>query len=191
MRIRLLIYLLILFNYNQLFAQEIINEKGYLITKDTLIETNAVFDYFRQEIDSFVFFLYSGFLMPCDSLSFTGKNDYVIKITNPQRGYLEVFFKDRLLYKYFLFKNEVTAVGFCFYPFSGNVAIQGQFKKGLLDGLVFVHNENGEIREVMRYKKGKYVKHIYHKWCFTKRCIRELSKDRSSNPLRMDEPTVM
>ena len=191
MKTKLLISFLLIFNCNLLSSQEIINNKGYVITKDTLIVTNAVFDYFTQMIDSTVFVVYSGFLINGDSISFTGKNDYVVKITNPQKGYLEIYFKGRLLYKYSLFKNEITGIGFCYYQFSDVVAMQGQFKNGLLDGLVFINNEDGETREVMMFKKGRYVRNIYNKYCFTKKCLRNFSRNRSDNPLRMDEVIVM
>ena len=190
MKTKLLISFLLIFNCNLLSSQEIINNKGYVITTDTLIVTNAVFDYFRQMLDSTVFFVYSGCIINGDSISFTGKNDYMVKITNPQKGYLEIYFKGRLLYKYSLFKNEITGIGFCYYQFSDVVAMQGQFKNGLLDGLVFINNKDGETREVMMFKKGRYVRNIYIKYCFTKKCLRNFSRHRSDNPLRLDEVIV-
>jgi len=151
---------------------------------------NIVFDYFRQEYDSMVYNVGSVFLMPSDSLLFNKKNEYTIAVSNPDNGYLEISFKNRLLYKYTLINNKINGTGFCFYPFSGNVALQGSFKKGKLDGLVFVQEKNGEMIEVMKFKEGKYIKHIFHWLSFSKKNLRERSKNRSTNPLRNDEVIV-
>ncbi len=180
----------LLFAYIQNFAQNISdNEKNKLFQKDTIITDYSVFDYFRQEQDSIVQVV-GVILMPTDSLSLFGKNEYTIKVSNPKNGYLKVYFKNKLLYKYMLIDNEIKGTGFCYYPFSGNVALQGTFKNNKLNGEVFVLKENGEILEVMKFKKGKYIKHLYHWLSFSKKSLRARSKNRSYNPLRGDEIIV-
>lgn len=131
-------------------------------------------------------FLVGIMVVPGDSLNWA-KNEYLIKVTTPSEGYLEIFFKDRLLYKYYLINNEVQGTGIIYYPFLGNVAIEGQFNSGVLDGLVFVHKKDGEMIEVMKFRKGKYIRHLYHWLSFSKKSLKARSRNRSSNPLRNDE----
>ncbi|MFO7878586.1 MAG: hypothetical protein R6V52_00925 [Bacteroidales bacterium] len=184
---KILIFFL-LFNCICAFAQKKSFNKNYaFLQTDTVIKSCSVFDFFRQELDSNVYTVGSVFLMPPDSLYFNKKNEYIIKVSNPKNGHLKIYFKNKLLYKYMLINNEIKGTGFCYYPFSGNVALQGRFKKGKLNGLVFVQNENGEMIEVMKFKKGQYLKHIYHWLSFSKKSLRARSKKRSSNPLRNDE----
>lgn len=128
--------------------------------------------------------------MPSDSLSFNQRNEYLVRVKDPENGYLEVLFRNRLLYKYMLINNEINGTGYCYYPFLGRVAIQGQFKEGRLNGVVCVLAKDGGIIECMKYKKGIYKKHIYHWLDSSSRSIREKRKNRSSNPLKGDEVIV-
>lgn len=73
--------------------------------KDTVIKEYFVFDCFRQEYDSIVYNVGCVFLMPSDSISFNKKNEYMIKVLNSEDGYIEVYFKNRLLYKYMLINH--------------------------------------------------------------------------------------
>ncbi|HBF88543.1 MAG TPA: hypothetical protein DDX39_07870 [Bacteroidales bacterium] len=177
-----------LFSCLQILAQNVdYDEHDGIFKKDTIKTDYSVIDYFRQERDSVVYVNGSVFLMPSDSLSFNGKNEYSIKVSNSKNGSLEIYFKNRLLYQYMLINNRINGTGFCYYPFSSDVALQGSFKEGKLHGLVFVQEGNGEIIEVMQFKNGKYVKHIYHWLSFSKKSLRQRSKGRSINPLRGDE----
>lgn len=183
------ILLLIYCCNEKLFAQEKFNcVETNLFLNDTIIESNVIFDYFRQEFDSIVNVVGSVFIMPLDSLSLNGQNKYTIRVIKPNDGYLEVYFKDRLLYKYRLIAGTVEGTGYCYYPFLTNVALQGTFKDGKPHGLVFVLRDNGFVNEVMMFRNGKYVRHIYHWLSFSRKSLRERSKNRSSNPLRNDEP---
>jgi hypothetical protein len=181
-----ILILCLLFSFNQVFSQTN-DKKTRIFEKDTIFTSNSVFDYFRQEEDSIVFIVGSVYLMPSDSLSFNEGNEYTTKVINPDNGYLEIYFKNKLLYKYRLINNKIERIGFCYYPFNSNIALQGSFKEGKLHGLVFVQKVNGEILEVMRFKKGKYIKHIYHWLSFSNKALRKRSKHRSYNPLRNDE----
>ncbi len=183
-----LVTFFLLFNGIYAFAQEKpSNANNAFFQTDTVIKSCSIFDFFRQEHDSVVYAIGSVFLMPSDSLYFNKKNEYTIKVSNPENGYLEIYFKKRLLYKYMLINHELNGTGFCYYPFSGDIALQGRFKDGKLNGLVFVQKEDGEIIEVMKFKEGKYLKHVYHWLSFSKRSLRVRSKNRSSNPLRGNE----
>jgi hypothetical protein len=152
--------------------------------------TNVIFDYFRQEHDSIVYLVGSTFLMPSDSLTFKDKNQYKVKVINPEKGYLEIYFKGYLLYKYELLNNQVQGSGFVYYPFKKSVALQGRFANGKLDGLVFVQSQEGEMIEVMKFKNGKYINHVFHWLSPSKNSLKRRSKNRSSNPLRNDEVIV-
>lgn len=186
-----LLILFLLLNCVHTFAQKkSFDIKNGIFQKDTVIKDCFVFDYFRQEYDSIVYNVGCVFLMPSDSLSFTKKNEYTVKVLNSEDGYLEVYFKNRLLYKYMLINHEIKGTGFCYYPFSGNIALQGQFEEGKLNGLVFVQKENGEMLEVMKFKEGKYIKHVYHWLSFSNKRLHDRSKNRSSNPLRNDEVII-
>jgi len=185
---RKLLLFLLLFNCINAFAQK----KSYDVNNtffqtDTVIKSCSIFDYFRQEHDSIVYAVGSVFLMPSDSLHFNEKNEYTIKVSTPENGHLEIYFKNKLLYKYMLINHEIRGTGFCYYPFSGNVALQGRFEEGKLNGLVFVQKEDGEMIEVIKFKEGKYIRHVYHWLSFSKKSSRARSKNRSSNPLRNDE----
>lgn len=155
-------------------------------SKDILkcITKSVIFDYFRQQYDSTIFIIGSVAVMRGDSLSFKTKNDYCIDSSDTE---LKIYFKNRLLYKYELHKGKIEGTGFCYYPFANAVAIQGQFKDSKLDGLVFVQSRDGSLIEVMEFKKGKYLKHIYHWLSLDKKSLKARSKGRSSNPLRRDE----
>lgn len=188
---KILIAILIISNCLNVYSQrKTFDHNSFLSQKDTLVTSYYVYDYFRQEYDSIVFTVGCIFLMPSDSISFLGKNEYkIIKetTTNPRFGHLYIYFKNKLLYEYTVVDNNITGIGVCYYPFSGNVAITGQFNNGKLNGLVIVQRQNGEILEVMKYKKGKYIKHVYHWLAFTKKQLKGRSKNRSDNPLKGDE----
>ncbi|HEY9700914.1 MAG TPA: hypothetical protein V6C58_00615, partial [Allocoleopsis sp.] len=96
------------------FAQEnSFDLRNFSFRTDTTVKTEKVFDFFRQEYDSSVYVIGSVFLMPSDSLSFKVNNNYIIKVSNPKNGQLEIYFKDRLLYKYTLRDYEINGTGFC------------------------------------------------------------------------------
>jgi len=189
-RSKKIILFFLFLNCIQSFAQEKLTEQKYIFKKDTIINNDYVFDYFRQERDSMVQLVSCVILMPTDSLSLYGENQYTTKVSNPKNGFLKVYFKNKLLYKYMLNDNEIKGTGYCYYPFSGNIALQGRFKEGKLHGLVFIQKEDGEILEVMKFKNGIYIKHIYNWLSFSKKSLQARHKNRSSNPLQNNEVIV-
>lgn len=155
----------------------------YSSAQDSIRVRNYVFDFFRQEYDSIVYVVGGRFLMPGDSVSFI-KNEYLIDSTNE---HLNIYFKNKLLYQYSIHNGKIEGEAYCFYPFLGSVALQGNFVQSRLHGLVFVQRQNGSMVEVMKFNMGKYVKHVYHWLCDNKKCLKFRSKNRSNNPLRNDE----
>jgi hypothetical protein len=147
--------------------------------QSTILFRNFVFDYFRQTHDSTVYVVGGRFLMHGDSLSFR-RNEYQIDSTSE---YLNILFKNKLLYSYSMSNGKIEGTGYCFYPFIGSVAIQGNFIDSKLHGLVFIQRQNGSMVEVMEFNMGEYVKHVYHWLCDNKKCLKYKSKNRSSNPL--------
>lgn len=128
--------------------------------------------------------------MPSDSVSFKEGNSYRVEIKRPQNGTLKIYFKGYLLCKYSLIDGQINGIGIFYYPFLGNVAVQGQFVDGKLHGLVFLQRENGEIVEVMKYRNGVYVKHVFHWLSHSKKSLRARSMNRSSNPLKNNEEII-
>lgn len=126
--------------------------------------SNMIFDYFRHQNDSNIYIIGSVFLMPSDSLSFVEKNEYCTKETifNGSVTEKKIFFKDELLYSYTVKDDKINGVGYIYYPFLKKIAIQGNFCNSKLQGLVTVQNKNGKIMEIMKYRNGKYIKHVFH-----------------------------
>lgn len=147
--------------------------------QSTIRYKNYVFDYFRQVHDSTVYVVGGRFLMHGDSLSFR-RNEYQIDSTSE---YLNILFKNKLLYSYSMSNGKIEGIGYCFYPFIGSVAIQGYFVDSKLHGLVFIQRQNGSMVEVMEFNMGKYVKHVYHWLCDNSKCVKFKSKNRTSNAL--------
>lgn len=150
---------------------------------DTCHKSNSIFDYFRQEKDSSVYIIGPVFLMKSDSLSFKEKNEYCTKdvIINGNIVRKEIFFKEKLLYSYTIKNGKINGLGYCFYPFLGKIAVQGNFCNSKLHGIVTVQNKEGKIIEIMKYRRGKYIKHIFHQNFGYKK-----HKFKSKNPLRYD-----
>jgi hypothetical protein len=183
-----IILLISIFTIINGFSQARIDEppEEYL-TKDTVFETNIIYDFFRNEYDSILYNIGSVFLMPSDSISFKNKNRYKIHVTEPNNGKLKIYYKSKLLFEYKLINRKVEGTGYCYYPFTGNIALQGRFSNNKLNGLLFVQKSDGRILEGMKYEKGIYIEHIYHWLSFSKKSLRKRSKDLNKNPLKNNE----
>lgn len=139
--------------------------------------STVIFDYFRQKSVSIVYDIGTVILMPSDSVSFKEDNLYRTKITDTVDGYKEIFFKDKLLFRYEMKQGKIEGLGYCYYPFSSTIAIQGEFSNGKLHGLVFFQEENGKIIEAMKYKNGKFDELLFH-WNLinSKKNLKKISK---------------
>ena len=124
-------------------------------------DTNVIYDSFRQEYDSAVYNVGLLYLMPSDSVNLFKQNNYTIE-ENEANGLRFIYFKNHLLYKYQIKNSTINGKGYVYYPFSEQVAMQGTFKNGKLHGLLFVMDNNGAILELLRYKKGKFKRYVYH-----------------------------
>jgi hypothetical protein len=96
--------------------------------------------------------------MPSDSINFSGENIYHHVFRGDS---LNIYFKERLLFNYAI-KDGYISTGKIFYPFEDRIALWGQFKDNKIDGIVVLFNINGEILEIIEFRKGKYKSHIYH-----------------------------
>lgn len=156
----------------------------------------VIFDYFRQEWDSTVFIIGPIALFSSkDDISFKEPFEYTLMRQN-DKGKLEIFLKDKLLYEYTLRDGVVNGMGYCYYPFLGNVAIQGEFKNNKLDGLVFLMERNGEVFEIMEFKKGEFKKQIFKQGTSSKRILKRFTKHIrneyiDNNPLKGQKIYIM
>lgn len=144
----------------------------------------VIFDYFRQEWDSTVFTVGPVYLFfKGDEISFKEPFEYML-VKDADKGKLEIFLKDKLLYEYTLKDGAINGVGYCYYPFLGNIAIQGEFRNNQLNGLVIVMEENGKVLEIMEFKKGIFKKQIFMQGIESKKILKRYSKQRERNPLQ-------
>lgn len=181
-----IIFTLLLFVCTICNAQKSIPD--YKIDKDTSFTALGFPNYFIGMMDTNYFLMGQFILVSYDSLFDKGDNSYRIKIINPDDGKLEVYYRNKLLYMFPLKEGVVTGVGYGYYLNTNRVALQGNFKNGKLDGLLFIFDYDGSIFECMKYKKGIFLKSIYY---IRAKSDKELkfrnSKRTSKNPLRGDE----
>ncbi len=115
-------------------------------------QENYAIDYFSNSRDSTVYYLGNLRLMPSDSINFSGENIYHHVFRGDS---LNIYFKERLLFNYAI-KDGYISTGKIFYPFEDRIALWGQFKDNKIDGIVVLFNINGEILEIIEFRKGKY-----------------------------------
>ena len=122
-----------------------------------------IYDYFSQSIDSCVYYVGNIRLMPSDCVDFQGLNQYSELL---KEDAFNIYFKKELLFSYSI-KDSKILDGRVYYPFDEKIAIWGQFHNFKLHGLLILFDRNGEVLEIMEYKKGKYKYHRYH-WMYLK-----------------------
>lgn len=164
----------------------------YKIDKDTSFTALGFYNYFTGMMDTNYFLIGQFDLAPEYSIFDKGDNSYRIKVINPDDGKMEVYYRNKLLYMFPLKEGVVTGVGYGYYLNTNRVALQGNFKNGKLDGLLFIFDYDGSIFECMKYKKGIFLKSIYY---IRAKSDKELkfrnSKRTSKNPLRGDELIIL
>lgn len=156
-------------------------------TKVEMQNVDKYFNYFTESNDSVVSIMNGIYLDPRDSIIETFTIQREKSKGNSRFGWLTISHNDKVLYKYELVDGKVDGIGYCYYPFTGRVAFQAQFKKDKLNGIVFFQDMSGKIIEVMKFKSGRYRRHLFHWLSYSKKSLRLRSKNRSSNPLRNDE----
>lgn len=129
-----------------------------------------------------------------DDISFKAPFEYNI-LRDDDKGKLKVFLKDKLLYEYTLRDGIINGIGYCYYPFLGNVAIQGEFKNNKLNGLVIIMERNGEVLEIMEFKNGEFKKQIFQ-GTSSKKILKLYNKHiknkyLDNNPLKGREINIM
>lgn len=150
-------------------------------------DCDSVFNYFTGEYEKIIYIIGKAYLMPSDSLSFT-RNVYQVDSIASE---INIYFKSHLLFNYQFLNKGGEGYGYCYYPFTGAIALQGYFRNFLLDGLLFVSDPDGRILEAMKFKHGVYQKHVYFWRCLSKKALRRMSKHRSDNPLLNNEQIVV
>lgn len=185
-----IIFTLLLFVYTIGNAQQSIPD--YKIDKDTSFTAPGFYNYFIEMMDTNYFLMGQFILVSYDSIFDKGDNSYRIKVINPDDGKMEVYYRNKLLYMFPLKKGVVTGVGYGYYLNTNRVALQGNFKNGQLDGLLFIFDYDGSIFECMKYKKGIFLKSIYFIEATSKKDLKlRNSKTTSKNPLRSDEVIIL
>jgi hypothetical protein len=152
---------------------------------DTLFISNSVYDFFTGQEDSFNFYKGKIRLMEFDSIDMEGNNEYRFEYKHDDE--LKVYFKEHPLFSHEVENGQLKGSGYCFYPFEKRVAVQAEFRKSKLHGLVVVQDRNGKLLEIMKYKKGKYVRHLFHFNIKGEKGLRKYSRDHTGNPLLGDE----
>ena len=149
-----------------------------------------VYDYFKEKKEVAIYEQSNQILMPFDSIEEDGKNEYCVKkvLDDLGNGSITVFYRNNLLFKYQVVSNEIKGAGICYYPFQKNdIAVIGWFKKSKLHGHVYVFDNKGVLVEVIKYKNGKYKKHLF----YISRVGREFKYKGSKNPLRLDYEIIL
>lgn len=116
-----------------------------------------VFDYFRQVKDYSVYDIGKVTLMNYEDFN-DSLNEYCVF---KNQNLLVIKFKDEILYEYQISKGKVNGLGFVYYPFLDKTALIGEFKNDKLHGSLYVFDKKGILIEVLKYKRGKYIKHQY------------------------------
>lgn len=179
-----------------LFISIICKSQNYtyncMYDKDTSFNVIGFFNHFSGEMDTNYFLMGQFILVSYDSLFDNGDNSYRINIIRPNNGKLEVYYRDKLLYEFPLKGGAVSGVGYGYYLDNNNIALQGNFKNGKLDGLLFIFNKEGKIFECMIYSKGIFKKSIYYiEATSTKDLKTRNSRRKTKNPLRNDEKIIL
>jgi len=165
---------------------------NYIYNKDTSYNVIGFFNHFTEEMDTNHFLMGQFILVSYDSLFDNANNSYRVNIIRPNNGKLEVYYRDKLLYEFPLKDGIVSGVGYGYYLNNNRIALQGNFKNGKLDGLLFIFDEEGEIFECMKYSKGIFKKSIYYIEATTKKDLKIRNSSRKTkNPLRNDEKIIL
>lgn len=77
-------------------------------------------------------------------------------------GSFIIKYKGKLLFYFSIVNYNVEGVGTKYYNYTKEIRCNGMFKKGKIHGTAFFFKQNGRIREVVLFKRGKYKKHLYH-----------------------------
>ncbi len=116
----------------------------------------SFYSYFKQKVDS-VF------------VSFDRVEFYQVAAIAKKdgAGYFRVFYNKQLLFDYDIREGKINGLGVMYHPnLLGHTYdtpfCQSLFKDGKLDGITTLYNDDGLINEVMCFRKGKYLKHLYH-----------------------------
>lgn len=149
-------------------------------------DIDTVYNYFTDEFVSEVFDIGRVFIMPMNK-----QHGLFTEEVDTLKNTYKVHYSGNLLFEFKLSEGKINGMGYCYYIQSGCVAIQAELKNNQLNGFVYVHDEHGKLIEIMKFKNGKYKKHVYDFQVQAKKNLRKISKNRSNNPLRNDEAIIV
>lgn len=149
-------------------------------------QIDTIYNYFTSEFVSDVYDIGRVRISPVNL-----QQSLFHEIVDTSKNIYTVHYSGKIVFQYELSEGKINGMGYCYYSQSGNVAIQAEFKNDKLDGFVYVHDENGRLIEIMKFRNGKYKRHIYDFQIHDKKGLRMISKNRSSNPLRNNEAIIV
>jgi hypothetical protein len=125
------------------------------------------YSFFKQSIDSIFVSFDNDCFDQVVAMSKTGRN-----------GYYKVSYKGQVLVWHEIIDGEISGLGLLWHPnlFGKKHVVpycQSIFLKSKLNGNTVFMNDRGKIIEILKYKKGKYKKHIYHHLASTHKVLRK------------------
>lgn len=172
-----------------LFVIAFIMNDGYSqlrfpITPTVIVKNDSTFyklshptfySYFKLHLDSiFISF---------DSIVF---NQEGVIDNKSQHGYLEISYNDQVLVKNEIRNGKISGIGLLYHPNLLGLSYelpycQAHFSNNKLHGVVIFYDEIGITTEILLFRKGKYLKHLYHKKAITDESLKKGNK-LSGNP---------
>jgi len=153
--------------------------QDWLISKtenDTVYRTansKDYFDYFKGTEDAFAVVDFSD-----------EEYEQVLSVHKESKsGYLRIFFRDTIVFKYEIQDFDVQGIGTRFDYKNGNILMQGLFKDSALNGPLISYKPSQEIEFIADYKKGKFKKYLYHVEAKSKVKLKEMNRN-AENPVK-------
>ena len=166
-----LIFTVLVFIGNGCFGQSVLLQ-GSKIQKDTAFQTGSFFNYFTGKIDS-AFYSCGGVpLFDFYHLLNAEEEPYTVEIN----GGMSIYFDNHLMMQYNVKGGFVEGAGHVYYPYSGRVALSGNFEKFKLHGLVILYSMDGQVIWVKRYRRGRFVRLEYRFDILTIKGLKRYSK---------------
>lgn len=127
-------------------------------SKDTLFYSQSskeVYNYFTNRYDSIYF---DNVFCPT----------YITRIRiskNTGNGYCNIYTVDKKKITFIEVNNfEINGLGYVYDTHSNKMLYSSTFCNGKLNGITITYMNSYQIKSIALYKKGKYKKHLYHKF---------------------------
>jgi hypothetical protein len=169
-KIALMIFLSLIFQLNNLeFSKKNLCEDFYHKDDSIFIVSyiDEYFDYFKGTMDKFAVIDFS-----------EEKYRKVLSMhKTSKKGFIRIYFRDLIIFEYRIVDEVVQGVGSKYDYKTGQVIIHGLFKDSKLNGPLLFYNENFEVDYIAKYRKGKFIKFLYHKKAKDNTDLKEINKN--------------